>query len=36
MYGNVTLGDVPEIVETLATGSRVERLVLGEKELALG
>jgi (2Fe-2S) ferredoxin len=28
-YGRVTLGDVPEIVEALATGTRVERLVLG-------
>ena len=35
-YGNVTLEDVPEIVESLATGGRVERLVLGTEELALG
>lgn len=27
-YGRVTLADVPEIVEALATGTRVERLVL--------
>lgn len=34
-YGHVTLEDVPEIVESLAAGSRVERLVLGTEELAL-
>jgi (2Fe-2S) ferredoxin len=28
-YGRVTLDDVEEIVEALAAGSRVERLVLG-------
>ncbi|MCC6556412.1 MAG: (2Fe-2S) ferredoxin domain-containing protein [Polyangiaceae bacterium] len=27
-YGRVTLGDVPEIVQALAEGRRVERLVL--------
>jgi (2Fe-2S) ferredoxin len=27
-YGRVTLADIPEIVEALATGHRVERLVL--------
>jgi (2Fe-2S) ferredoxin len=35
-YGHVTLEDVPEIVESLVTGGRVERLVLGQEELALG
>jgi (2Fe-2S) ferredoxin len=35
-YGNVTLADVPEIVEALARGGRVERLVLSEEELARG
>jgi (2Fe-2S) ferredoxin len=35
-YGQVTLADLPEIVEALATGGRVERLVLGEEELARG
>jgi (2Fe-2S) ferredoxin len=35
-YGHVTLADVPEIVEALATGGRVERLVLSEEELARG
>lgn len=28
-YGHVTAADIPEIVEALATGVRVERLVLG-------
>jgi (2Fe-2S) ferredoxin len=36
LYGHVTLEDVPEIVESLAAGRRVERLVLGTEELALG
>jgi (2Fe-2S) ferredoxin len=31
-YGRVTAADVPEIVEALAAGSRVERLVLGPHE----
>ena len=35
-YGRVTLGDVPEIVEALATGLRVERLVLSAEDLARG
>ena len=35
-YGRVTLADVPEIVEALAAGRRVERLVLSEKDLARG
>ena len=33
-YGRVTLADVPEIVEALATGGRVERLVLTDDDLA--
>jgi (2Fe-2S) ferredoxin len=35
-YGRVTPADVPEIVESLAAGSRVERLVLSETDLARG
>ena len=35
-YGRVTLADVPEIVEALATENRVERLVLSEEDLARG
>jgi (2Fe-2S) ferredoxin len=35
-YGHVTATDVPEIVDALATGTRVERLVLGDEELARG
>ncbi len=35
-YGHVTLADVPEIVETLVSGGRVERLVLTTDELARG
>jgi (2Fe-2S) ferredoxin len=35
-YGGVTLADVPEIVEGLATGQRVERLVLSDEDLARG
>ena len=35
-YGHVTLADVPEIVDALATGRRVERLVLGDDDLARG
>jgi (2Fe-2S) ferredoxin len=31
-YGRVTAEDIPEIVEALATGGRVERLVLGPHE----
>ncbi|HEV2840444.1 MAG TPA: (2Fe-2S) ferredoxin domain-containing protein [Chthoniobacterales bacterium] len=33
-YGHVTLADVPEIVEGIATGHRVERLVLSADDLA--
>jgi (2Fe-2S) ferredoxin len=32
-YGRVTLGDVPDIVESIASGQRVERLVLHSPEL---
>lgn len=35
-YGHVTLADVPEIVEGIARGQRVERLVLRPDELAKG
>jgi (2Fe-2S) ferredoxin len=35
-YGHVTLADVPEIVEALATDRRVERLVLTDADLARG
>jgi (2Fe-2S) ferredoxin len=35
-YGHVTLGDVPEIVDSLANDSRVERLVLTKDDLARG
>lgn len=35
-YGHVTPADLPEIVETLATGGRVERLVLTGEDLARG
>jgi (2Fe-2S) ferredoxin len=35
-YGRVTLADVPEIVEALASGQRVERLVLTADDLARG
>ncbi len=35
-YGHVMLADVPEIVENLACGSRVERLVLTAAELEKG
>ena len=35
-YGRVTLADVPEIVDSLATGERVERLVLTPEDLAAG
>ena len=35
-YGRVTLADVPEIVEALASGQRVERLVLSPEDLARG
>jgi (2Fe-2S) ferredoxin len=32
-YGRVMLADIPEIVESIATGQRVERLVLVADEL---
>jgi (2Fe-2S) ferredoxin len=35
-YGRVTLADVPEIVEALANGQRVERLVLTPADLVRG
>src|SRR3954451_17006564 len=35
-YGRVTPADVPEIVDALASNRRVERLVLGEDDLARG
>ena len=35
-YGRVTVADVPEIVAAIATGGRVERLVLTSEELAKG
>ncbi len=35
-YGHVTVADVPEIVRALGEGKRVERLVLGARELAQG
>ncbi|PYJ11857.1 MAG: hypothetical protein DMF06_01405 [Verrucomicrobia bacterium] len=35
-YGRVTLADLPEIVEAIATGQRVERLVLTADDLARG
>jgi len=35
-YGRVTVEDVPDIVDALATGGRVERLVLGPSELDRG
>jgi (2Fe-2S) ferredoxin len=36
LYGHVTMADVPEIVEALAAGGRVERLVLNPDDLARG
>ena len=36
IYGNVTLQDVPEIVEGLATGTVVTRLKIGSMEPAEG
>jgi (2Fe-2S) ferredoxin len=35
-YGRVTQADVPEIVDALASGQRVERLVLTPSDLARG
>jgi (2Fe-2S) ferredoxin len=31
-YGHVTVADVPEIVDAIATGTRVERLVLSPED----
>jgi (2Fe-2S) ferredoxin len=35
-YGRVTVADVPEIIEGIVSGRRVERLVLTSEELARG
>lgn len=35
-YGRVTLADVPEIIDALVSGQRVERLVLTPEDLARG
>lgn len=35
-YGHVTMSDVPEIVDAIAAGKRVERLVLNDEDLARG
>lgn len=35
-YGHVTLADVPEIVDAIASGQRVERLVLTAEDLGRG
>ena len=35
-YGRVTLADVPEIIDALASNQRVERLVLTPEDLARG
>jgi (2Fe-2S) ferredoxin len=35
-YGRVTMADLPEIVEGIASGQRVQRLVLTEEDLAKG
>ena len=35
-YGHVTVADVPEIVEAIARGERIDRLVLTAADLALG
>jgi len=35
-YGRVTLDDLPEIVDALERGERVERLLLGAEDLARG
>jgi len=35
-YGHVTMADLPEIVEALASNQRVERLVLTADDLARG
>lgn len=35
-YGRVTIADVPQIVDGLVSGQRVERLVLTPDDLAMG
>lgn len=35
-YGRVTVADVPEIVEGIESGERVERLVLSSEDLVKG
>ena len=35
-YGRVTLADVPEIIDAIARGQRVERLVLTREDLERG
>ena len=35
-YGRVTLSDIPEIVDAIAKGQRVERLVMSPEDLARG
>jgi (2Fe-2S) ferredoxin len=35
-YGHVTVADLPEIVDAIANGGRVERLMLSPDELAKG
>ena len=35
-YGHVTMADLPEIVEGIVSGQRVERLVLSPADLAKG
>jgi (2Fe-2S) ferredoxin len=35
-YGRVTVADVPEIIEAIERGGRVERLVLTSEDLARG
>jgi len=35
-YGRVTVADVPELVDSIAQGGRVERLVMAAEDLAKG
>jgi (2Fe-2S) ferredoxin len=35
-YGRVTVADIPDILDAVATGKRVERLVLTPEDLAKG
>jgi (2Fe-2S) ferredoxin len=35
-YGRVTVADVPEIVESITSGARVDRLVMSSADLAKG